>query len=151
VGRSRRADFENILDQVWKRIQDWKIKFLSQAGKKILLKSEIQAIPTYSINVFLLPKGLCSEINSLMQKFWWGNTSKDKEVRWLSWSRLGVLKTDEGMGFRDFQSFNKALLAQQYWRLWLMPNSLLSQIMEAKYYLGAIYLMHNWGHDPFML
>jgi hypothetical protein len=62
-----------------------------------------------------------------------------------------VPKTDGGMGFRDFQSFNKALLAKQYWRLWLTPNSLLSQIMEAKYYLGAIYLMHNWGHDPPML
>jgi hypothetical protein len=38
------------------------------------------------------------------------------------------------MGFRDFHSFNKALLAKQCWRLWNQPDSLVSQIMKAKYY-----------------
>jgi hypothetical protein len=70
VGKSRMAAFKKLKDRVWKRLQDWKIKFLSQAGKEILIKAVIQAIPTYSMNIFLLPKTLCSEMNSLMQKFW---------------------------------------------------------------------------------
>ena len=70
VGKSRMAAFRCIKDRVWKRMQDWKVKFLSQAGKEILLKSVIQAIPMYGMSVFLLPKSLCKEINSLMQKFW---------------------------------------------------------------------------------
>jgi hypothetical protein len=83
---------------VWKRLQDWKIKFLSQPGKEILLKAVIQAIPTYSMNVFLLQKSLCTETNSLMQKFWWGH--QDKEwVHWISRSRLGISKSDGGMGY----------------------------------------------------
>ena len=109
VRRSRMTTFKNIIGLIWKRLQDWKPKFLSQAGNEILLKSVIQAIPTYSISVFLIPKGLCSEINSLMQKFWWGNYSKEKGIYWLSWNHMGVPKADGGMGFYDFQSFNKAL------------------------------------------
>jgi hypothetical protein len=70
VGKSRLKEFKSIKDRVWKRLHDWKSKFLSQAGKEILLKAVIQAIPTYRMRVFLLPMGLCKEINSMMQKFW---------------------------------------------------------------------------------
>jgi len=70
VGKSRLQEFKSIKDRVWKRLDDWKSKFFSQARKEILLKAVIQAIPTYRMNVFLLPMGLCKEINSMMQKFW---------------------------------------------------------------------------------
>jgi hypothetical protein len=70
VGRSRIAAFKSIKDRVWKRLQDWKLQFLSQAGKEILLKAVVQAISTYCMSVFLLPKSLCLEINSLIQQSW---------------------------------------------------------------------------------
>jgi hypothetical protein len=47
---------------------------------------------------------------------------------------MSLLKGSSEMGFRDFHSFNKALLAKQCWRLWNQPDSLVSQIMKAKYY-----------------
>lgn len=46
VGKLRVAAFKSIKDCVSKRLQDWKLKFLSQARKEILLKTVIQAIPT---------------------------------------------------------------------------------------------------------
>ncbi|XP_059436777.1 uncharacterized protein LOC132169841 [Corylus avellana] len=49
VGKSRIKEFKAILNRVEKRLNDWKIKFLSQAGKEILLKAVVQAIPTYSM------------------------------------------------------------------------------------------------------
>jgi hypothetical protein len=51
---------------------------------------------------------------------------------------MGLAKANGGMGlYRDFGSFNKALLAKQGWRLWQQPNSFLSTIMEAKCYRGG--------------
>jgi hypothetical protein len=76
VGKSRMVAFKKIKDRVHKRLQDWKMKFLSQAGKEILLKAVIQAIPSYSMNVFLLPKSMCSEMTSMMQIFLWGHKEK---------------------------------------------------------------------------
>ena len=147
VGRSRIAAFKGIKDRVWKRLQDWKLQFLSQAGKEILLKAVIQAIPTYCMSVFLLPKSLCLEINSLMQQFWWRHQNKSK-VHWMSWSRMSLAKADGGLGYRDFESFNKALLAKQGLRLWQQPNSFLSKIMAAKYYKGRCFLESNLGIRP---
>ena len=50
-------------------MQGWKENFLSQAGKKVLLKTMVQAIPTYTMSVFQLPKTLCKDINSVISKF----------------------------------------------------------------------------------
>lgn len=44
---------------------------MSRAGKKILIKAVIQAISSYVMSVFLLPKRLCEEPEKLMNKFWW--------------------------------------------------------------------------------
>jgi beta-mannanase len=111
VRKSQTRAFQSIKNKVWKRLQDWKLKFLSQAGKEIL-KAVIQAIPTYSMSVFLLPKTLCMEINSLMQKFWWGHQEKELRIHWMRWEKLGISKKNRGMGFRDLHFFNQALHAK---------------------------------------
>jgi hypothetical protein len=41
VGRSRNQAFKSIKERIWRRLNDWKLKFLSQAGKEILLKAVI--------------------------------------------------------------------------------------------------------------
>jgi ribonuclease HI len=58
---------------------------------------------------------------------------------------MGRSKATGGMGFRDFNSFNKALLAKQIWRLWENPSSLVAQIMQAKYYPTTSALEANMG------
>jgi hypothetical protein len=134
-----------FFNKVWKRLQDWKLKFLSQAGKEILLKAVIQAIPTYCMSVFLLPRALCKEINSHMRKFWWGHKENTHRVNWMSWKNMGLSKEAGGMGFRDFTLFNKALLAKQSWRLWHHPKSLVARIMKEKYYPGCSILEAEIG------
>ncbi|XP_059436384.1 uncharacterized protein LOC132169351 [Corylus avellana] len=66
VGKSRVREFQHITERVRKRISDWKVKFLSQAGKEILIKVVLQAIPTYNMSIFLLQKKLCNDLNGLM-------------------------------------------------------------------------------------
>jgi len=70
VGRSKTHTFAGILNMVRKKLDGWKEKFISQAGKEVLLKPVVQAIPMYSMSVFKLPKTLLKQLNSLMNRFW---------------------------------------------------------------------------------
>lgn len=58
MGKSKIKTFEAIKGRVQKKLEGWKEKFLSQAGREMLLKAVVQAIPTYSMSVFKLPKTL---------------------------------------------------------------------------------------------
>jgi predicted acyltransferase len=84
IGRSKVSSLLGIKGRIWDKMQRWKEKFLSQAGKEVLLKAVVQAIPTYTMSVFQLPKILCNKINSMMAKFWWGHKENDKKVAWMS-------------------------------------------------------------------
>ena len=62
VGRNRKASLNFIKERVWSKLQGWKEKQLSQAGREILLKAVVQAIPTFAMGCFKLSMGLCQEI-----------------------------------------------------------------------------------------
>ena len=64
VGRNKKASLNYIKELVWIKLQDWKEKLLSQAGKEILLKGVVQAIPTFAMSCFKLSLNLCHDNTS---------------------------------------------------------------------------------------
>ena len=72
IGKSKIEVFMEIKERVGRKLSGWKEKILSIGGREILIKAVTQAIPTYTMSCFQLPKGLCDEIESMMMKFWWG-------------------------------------------------------------------------------
>ena len=113
MGRAKKQGFTYIKERIWKKIQGWKVKLLSQAGREVLIKSVIQAIPTYSMSCFKLPKGLIKEIEIMIRKFWWGYSGDSKKVHWVKWERLCQGKDFGGLGFKEIEKFNEALLTKQ--------------------------------------
>lgn len=52
---------------------------------------------------------------------------------WLAWEKLTKAKSDGGLGIRDIQAFNVALLAKLAWRIFIHLDCLLSRILSGKY------------------
>ncbi|CAN1185739.1 Uncharacterized mitochondrial protein AtMg00310 [Linum perenne] len=67
-------------------------------------------MPTYAMASFLIPKTNIEKLNQLMSDFWWGQVDNKKKMKWVSWEKLCLPKNVGGLGFRDFQTFNRALL-----------------------------------------
>ncbi|XP_065621164.1 uncharacterized mitochondrial protein AtMg00310-like [Quercus suber] len=134
VGRAKKQSFIYIKERVWKKLQGWKEKLLSQAGRKVLIKSVIQAILTYTMSCFKLPKGLIKELEIMICKFWWGYSGGNRKIHWVKWDRLCEAKEVGGMGFKEIEKFNDALLAKQVWQMINNPNSLCHRVFKARFF-----------------
>ena len=88
VGHQKKTCFNHIKEQIWARMQGWKEKLLSQAGKEIIIKAVIQFISTYSMSVFRLPIGLLKDIEAMIQKFWWGCSENSRKIHSVRWETL---------------------------------------------------------------
>ena len=80
IGKHKKASFDYIKERIWKKLQGWEEKLLSQAGREILIKAMVQAIPTYMMSFFMLPRSLCHEIEVLIRKFWWGRRGDQRKI-----------------------------------------------------------------------
>uniref|UniRef100_A0A803PL05 Reverse transcriptase domain-containing protein n=1 Tax=Cannabis sativa TaxID=3483 RepID=A0A803PL05_CANSA len=148
VGKNKKAILGFIKDKLQKRVQHWEGRFLSKAGKEILLKTVAQAFPSYAMSVFLLPLETCKSLEGIMSSFWW-KSSKDKQgVSWHSWKKLCKHKTVGGLGFRDFREYNLALLGKQAWRLLTEEDSLVCKFYKARYFSNGSFLNASLGHNP---
>lgn len=85
------------------------------------------------MNIFRLPKEVCEEINTILSRFWWGSGDK-KGLHWFAWKRVTVPKKEGGLGFKDLEIFNQALLSKQVWRILQNPNCLMARVLRARYF-----------------
>ncbi|XP_062093901.1 uncharacterized protein LOC133799929 [Humulus lupulus] len=149
LGRRKNAILGFLKERMRSKIQSWENKFLSKPGKETLIKSIAQALPSYAMGVFLIPKGMCEDMEKLMCKFWWkSGSSNNRGVHWSSWERLSIHKSKGGMGFRSLQDFNLALLSKQGWRLLCKPHSLVGRLFKARYYTNGSFLEAEMGSNP---
>ncbi|CAA7058134.1 unnamed protein product [Microthlaspi erraticum] len=132
-GRRKKDLFTLIVDRIRQRSINYSSRFLSNAGKVTMLKSVLASIPTYSMTCFKLPTGLCKRIQSALTRFWWDSQPGKRKMSWIAWEKLTKPKNQGGLGFRELQSFNDALLAKISWRLINNPSCLLSKILLGKY------------------
>lgn len=61
---------------------------------------------------------------------------------------LCLPKSLGGMGFRNLGTFNQALLAKQGWRLLCNPDSIVHQVLNARYFKNGGFISANRGYDP---
>lgn len=136
-GRKNKDIFPRIVDKIQQRAISWSSRFLCTAGKLVLLKAVISALPTYSMSCFKLPISLCKQIQSALTRFWWDEKSDKKKICWVSWEKLCLPKGQGDLDFREIETFNDALLAKLAWRIYDQPTSLLAQIFLGKYCVNS--------------
>ncbi|KAM6590233.1 hypothetical protein CsatA_012838 [Cannabis sativa] len=148
IGRVKNSVFHYLIQKTSSKLSSWNEKLFSRAGKEILIKSVIQAIPSFAMSCFRLPKSTCASIQSLTAKFWWGSSSNKQKIHWKNWPALSASKFFGGLGFRSLTSHNQALLAKQAWRIWSNPDSLLHSLLKARYFKHSDLLHAPKGHNP---
>lgn len=150
-GRSRSQTLNWLKLRVLDKIDGWKEKLLIQAGKNVLIKSVLQAIPSYAMAIIRFPSSFCKSISSHIARFWWRRPGKERGTHWKVWNFISKAKGKGGLGFKDFSLMNTALLAKQAWRAYKNPSSLWVLVLQGLYYPQTNFLQAkcrrgaSWG------
>ncbi|KAL9687234.1 hypothetical protein QQ045_031633 [Rhodiola kirilowii] len=133
IGQRKTEAFRGVVEKVWKRVNDWKGKLLSAAGKEVLIKAVLQALPVYTMSVYSVLRKVVDDITKLIYQFWWNKREDKRGISWLNKETLQRKKCDGGLGFKNLRMFNEAVLMKVVWRMIKYPQLLMSKILYAKY------------------
>ena len=116
--------------------------------KEVLLKAVVMAQPNFSMGCFLLPKTTCQQIEAVIADFWWRGSGEAKGMHWKTWKHLCRPKYEGGLGFKELEAFNLALLGKQVWRMLTKPNTLVAKVFKARYFRKTSILKASLGSRP---
>ncbi|XP_074326877.1 uncharacterized protein LOC141664822 [Apium graveolens] len=93
LGRTKSALLGYLKEKVMTKVQRWDGRWISKGGKEVLIKQVAQTIPSFAMNVFLLPLEITKEIERVLSKYWWNQGSTQKSgIHRMSWERLSQSK-----------------------------------------------------------
>ncbi|KAL0017636.1 hypothetical protein SO802_004705 [Lithocarpus litseifolius] len=77
-----------IAKRVMNKLAGWKAKFLSFAGRSVLVKSVMSAIPNYVMQGEALPRHFCEKLDKINWDFLWGSTREKRKLHLVGWNKI---------------------------------------------------------------
>jgi hypothetical protein len=94
----RKEDWKWLLKKLDKRLNTWSHRWLSRAGRLVLVKSVLEAIPVYWMSLSWIPKGILDAARKLSSKFLWSGKKESHVIPWVRWEKIATPKALGGWG-----------------------------------------------------
>ncbi|GJU44187.1 hypothetical protein Tco_1201453 [Tanacetum coccineum] len=91
-------DCKELIEKVQKRVNDWKNKSLSTAGRLQLIQSVIGLLHVFWASVFILPSRILLEIEQIMRGFLWCHGSLSRDKLKVAWEVVCLPNVEGGLG-----------------------------------------------------
>ncbi|GJV62250.1 putative RNA-directed DNA polymerase, eukaryota, reverse transcriptase zinc-binding domain protein [Tanacetum coccineum] len=117
-------DCKILVEKLESRVNDWRNKFLSLAGRLQLIRSVLSSMHIYWASVFILPSRIVHDLEQLMRGFLWCQGEMKKGKAKVAWDSVCMPKHEGGLGIRRIEDFNIALMATHIWSIFTHRESL---------------------------
>jgi hypothetical protein len=125
--------WDNLLLSISNRLSNWTFRPLNIASRLVLLKSVLQALPTYLFTALAAPKKVIKSIRSLQRNFLWSGHQPNKKWALVNWDKLCLPKSQGELGLRDPGKLNQVMGAKIWWRWKKNPTAAWAQLWKQKY------------------
>jgi hypothetical protein len=125
--------WDSLLLSISNRLSNWTFRPLNIASRLVLLKSVLQALPTYLFTALAAPKKVIKAIRSLQRNFLWSGHQPNKKWALVNWDKLCLPKSQGGLGLRDPGKLNQVMGAKIWWRWLKNPAAAWAQLWKQKY------------------
>nr|GFB32221.1 hypothetical protein [Tanacetum cinerariifolium] len=99
--RISKSDCTVLLDKVRKRIDDWRNKELSFAGRLQLIAFVLTSLNAFWASIFILLSGVYHDIDKTMKSFLWNTNGKKGFKFSVAWKEVCKRKNKVGLGLKS--------------------------------------------------
>lgn len=117
------ADWTWLTAKVEKRLNVWYHRYLSRAGRLVLINAVLEATPMYWMTLAWIPRGILNRLQNICCRFVWKGNQPGRLFAWVKWDSIAKPKKWGGWGIKRLDLFSKALAAKLCWQL-ISTNSL---------------------------
>ena len=133
VNPRRKVVWEPIINKFEARLNKWRQRSISMAGRITLINVVLTALPLFYMSFFRTPSAVINKLISIQRRFLWGDNQEGRKIAWVAWSQVCAAKERGGLGVKDITAFNKALLIKWKWMMFHYPDQLWNRILTSKY------------------
>ncbi|XP_048493001.1 uncharacterized protein LOC125493579 [Beta vulgaris subsp. vulgaris] len=113
--KMKQRDCVELISKMVGRIRVWSSRNLSFAARSQLVKSVLMSIHVYWGQLFLFPKSMLREINSICRNFLLSGSYNNSKPVAVGWEDLCKEKKAGGLGFRDIHIWNLIAVSKLAW------------------------------------
>lgn len=114
----------------------WKAKSLSLAGRAALIRSVLNSLPIYYMQITLLPAKACDDLDKVARDFLWGSCGNRRRPSLGAWNKICTPSQFGGLGFKSTRRMNEALIMKLEWELMTRRDKLWVNVLRHKYSCG---------------
>jgi len=154
-GRPKTETFSPLVLRTAKKLQTWKTRHISKAGRIALIQANVESMPAHTMQCFQLPKATNIQIDELSRDFFWKKSVDNHGLPMISWDKVCRPKRAGGLGLRKLVAVNSAFLSKLTWKLFY-GQSLWVEQMHAKYQLDENFfaikpkVVDSWSRGVFL-
>lgn len=137
---------EKVKAQIWtklienmrSKLQSWGMHWLNLAGRSILIKSVLSALPIYQFAITLAPASTHKHMELIIRSFLWkGGKQDSKKFSLVKWSKVILPLEKGGLGIRIPRLSNLAMGIKLIWKIINDKGAWWIEIIKKKYLNGA--------------
>lgn len=115
---------EPLLQIIRNKVSPWAAKYMSFAGRKVLINTVIAGITNFWCSAFVLPKECTKKIDSMCGAYLWKITLEARYTARVSWDCLTSPVKEGGLGLKNLQLWNTTCTIKLLWFLLFRTESI---------------------------
>ena len=120
----KQSHCQSLIAKITCKISSWMVQHLSYAGRLQLIQSVLQSLHIYWCSIFVLPKAVIHEIESICRNFLWHGHYEGKHYYPVSWDSVCTPKCEGGLGLKRVYDWNIASIIRFIWDIVSEKDSL---------------------------
>jgi ribonuclease HI/exonuclease III len=146
-GANRRSLWSDIICKIKTKIAALGGYWLTNAGKVILIKSQLAALPIYQSTFLLAPRNVMDQIAKILRDFLWqGGKGNENKMHLANWELVRRPIAEGGLQIRDPSLVNLAMGGKLLWQMAHEPKHPTNNTLLSKYARNSSY--RNLQFDP---